>query len=122
MGSKALASTALLVSLNLLFFSLVSSTYTHCPNCICPKDNLNLNACVDLLGFLNLRVNSPDTYPCCSLIQNLLDVDAAVCLCSTISVKLPILGSLLGPLYGLTIPVSLELLFNACSRQLPCNY
>ncbi|KAK0586410.1 hypothetical protein LWI29_006468 [Acer saccharum] len=118
MGSKALASTALLVSLNLLFFSLVSSTSTYCSSGTCPDNALNLNACVDLLGLLKLRVNSPNTYPCCSLIKNLVSVNAAACLCTTLrTVNLPILGPVLD------IPLSLTLLLNTCGKPLPdCSY
>ncbi|KAK1564363.1 hypothetical protein Q3G72_032635 [Acer saccharum] len=115
MGSKALASTALLVSLNLLFFSLVSST--SCSSGTCPDNTLNLDVCVDLLyGLLKLTVNTPPAEPCCTLIKDIVDLNAAACLCTTLGLKVPILGTVL------TAPLSFELLFNACQRPLPCSY
>ncbi|KAK3170390.1 hypothetical protein Dsin_033119 [Dipteronia sinensis] len=115
MGSKALASTALLLSLNLLFFSLVSS---YCPSGTCLDNTPNLDVCVELLGgLLNLKVNSPQNYGCCSLITNLVDVNVAACLCTRIKLELPILEE------AITIPLSLNLLFKACGRPpIPCAY
>ncbi|PRQ18154.1 14 kDa proline-rich protein DC2.15-like [Rosa rugosa] len=135
MASKALATTALLLSLNLLFFTLVTSTSTPCPpppkkhhhhpknaspappkpsKAVCPKDTLKLGACADVLNGLVHLVVGPPKFPCCSLIQGLVDLDAAVCLCTAI--KANVLG------INLNVPVSLSLLLNYCGKKVPSGY
>ncbi|MBA0801749.1 hypothetical protein Gohar_012097 [Gossypium harknessii] len=52
--------------------------------------------------------------PCCSLLDGLVDLEAAVCLCTAI--KANILG------INLNIPVSLSLLLNVCSKNVPSNF
>ncbi|KAL8114437.1 14 kDa proline-rich protein DC2.15-like [Apium graveolens] len=156
MASKVLASsTALVLVLNLLFFSLVTST-TPCPpppkpkspKCPCttptpkppatptpktpttpstpksptaptPKgptcDGLKLGVCANLLGgLLGPILGSPDKQPCCSLLQGVADLDAAVCLCTAI--KANVLG------IKLNIPVALSLLLNYCDKKTPDGY
>ncbi|GLT49190.1 hypothetical protein SLA2020_227670 [Shorea laevis] len=128
MASKRSASLALLVAVNLLFFSPVSACGScracgSCPNPnpnptpqgTCPRDALKLGVCADLLGsLLNVTIGSPPKTPCCSLIQGLLDLEAAVCLCTAI--KANILG------INLNIPLSLTLLLNVCSKQVPPGF
>ncbi|EEF29088.1 14 kDa proline-rich protein DC2.15 [Ricinus communis] len=134
MASRALASTALLLSLNLLFFSLVSSTYCPPPPSPkpelskphpsypspvpsskptkCPKDTLKLGVCVDLLkDLLSVTIGKPPKTPCCSLIGDLVDLEAAVCLCTSIK------ASLLG--INLNLPVDLSLVLNYCGKKVP---
>ncbi|XP_021667404.2 14 kDa proline-rich protein DC2.15-like [Hevea brasiliensis] len=130
MASKALASTALLLTFNLLFFTLVSSTNcpppkpkghaTHPTNPSpvpskkgsCPKDIVKLGVCVDLLKeLLSVTVGTPPKTPCCSLISDLVDLEAAVCLCTTI--KASVLG------INLNLPVNLSLLLNYCGKKVP---
>src|SRR5574342_151167 len=109
MASKATASLAFLLSLNLLFFSLVSAC-NHCyvPNPPRPKpcpptkptpkpspssgygkrprDTLKLGVCAKLLGGLvDITIGKPPVTPCCSLIEGLADLEAAVCLCTAIN-------------------------------------
>ncbi|XP_050375725.1 14 kDa proline-rich protein DC2.15-like [Argentina anserina] len=132
MASKALATTALLLSLNLLFFTLASST--SCPpppkcgachphpkpappkpsKAVCPKDTLKLGACADVLNGLVHLVVGPPKFPCCSLLEGLVDLDAAVCLCTAI--KANVLG------INLNVPVSLSLLLNYCGKKVPSGY
>ncbi|KAE8699877.1 14 kDa proline-rich protein DC2.15 [Hibiscus syriacus] len=123
-------SAALLVALNLLFFALVNSTYAPCPPppkspkgppsgpkspATCPKDTLKLGLCADLLGGLvHVVVGSSSTTKCCHLISGLADLDAAVCLCT--SIKANVLG------INLNVPVSLSLLLNTCGKKLPAGY
>ncbi|XP_022970162.1 14 kDa proline-rich protein DC2.15-like [Cucurbita maxima] len=131
MASKATASLAFLLSLNLLFFSLVSA----CSDCYvpsppipnpcpptepnpssghgkCPRDTLKLGVCAKLLGgLLDITVGKPPVTPCCSLIEGLVDLEAAVCLCTAI--KANVLGK------NLNIPVSLSLLLNVCKKKVP---
>lgn len=123
MASKAL----LLLSLSLFFFAIVSSTYVPCPPPpkghkhhhrpppTCPKDTLKLGVCANLLNDLvHLVVGTPPKTPCCSLIQGLVDLEAAVCLCTAI--KANVLGT------NLNVPVSLSLLLNYCGKKLPSAF
>ncbi|XP_052211176.1 14 kDa proline-rich protein DC2.15-like [Diospyros lotus] len=123
MASKSNASLALFFLINILFFALVSACST-CPKpkpppCPpqgkCPRDALKLGICADVLGgLLNLTVGTPPVTPCCSLIQGLVDLEAAVCLCTAI--KANILG------INLNIPLSLSLLLNVCSKNVPKDF
>ncbi|GAV89915.1 Tryp_alpha_amyl domain-containing protein [Cephalotus follicularis] len=131
MVSKALVSTALLLSLNLIFFTLVISTNVPCPppqnshkhhhkspppaKATCPRDTLKLGVCADLLNDLvHLVVGNPPNTPCCSLIESLADLEAAVCLCTAI--KANVLG------INLNVPVSLSLLLNYCGKKVPSGF
>lgn len=131
MASRALtSSTALLLTFNLLFFTLVSSTYCPPPTPkghgghpikpspvpsnkgSCPRDTVKLGVCVNLLkDLLSVTVGTPPKTPCCSLISDLVDLEAAVCLCTTI--KASILG------INLNLPVNLSLLLNYCGKKVP---
>ncbi|RWR80661.1 proline-rich protein DC2.15-like protein isoform X2 [Cinnamomum micranthum f. kanehirae] len=117
------ASAALFLSLNLLFFSLVTANGVPCPtpapkhhhkHASCPKDTLKLGVCADLLGLVNVVVGSPPTLPCCSLIAGLVDLEAAVCLCTAI--KANVLG------INLNIPLSLSWLLNVCGKKTPSGF
>ncbi|CAI0483143.1 unnamed protein product [Linum tenue] len=124
---------ALFLALNLLFFSMASACGGGCPNPKptptapptprptprgggkCPIDALKLGVCADVLAnLLNLKLGSPPVQPCCSLINGLVDVEAAVCLCTAI--KANILG------INLNVPVSLSLLLNVCNQKLPSGF
>ncbi|XP_061344037.1 14 kDa proline-rich protein DC2.15-like isoform X2 [Gastrolobium bilobum] len=125
MASKA----TLLLFLNLLFFTVVSSTYVPCPpppkghkhppvpwppsskQPSCPKDTLKFGVCVDLLGLVNVQLGKPPKTPCCSLIEGLADLEAAVCLCTALK------ANLLG--LNLNVPISLTLLLNYCGKGIP---
>ncbi|XWS61967.1 hypothetical protein CRYUN_Cryun07bG0170200 [Craigia yunnanensis] len=132
MASKNVVSTAFLLSLNLLFFTLVSSNYVPCPPtpkspkpphksspapikpASCPMDTLKLGVCANLLHIVHLVVGTPAKTPCCSLLAGLADAEAAVCLCTAIKAK--VLGA------NLNIPVSLSLLLNNCGKKVPAGY
>ncbi|XP_038679496.1 putative lipid-binding protein AIR1 [Tripterygium wilfordii] len=109
-GFNAFASVALLLlSFNLLFFTLVSSSSnTH----ICPRSVLDLKVCANVLNWVNVKVG--DSSPCCKLIDNLVDLDAAVCLCTAL--KASVLGA------KLDIPVSFKLLLNDCNKKVPVDF
>ncbi|XVF52645.1 hypothetical protein PTKIN_Ptkin05aG0035100 [Pterospermum kingtungense] len=130
MASKRSASLALFFALNILFFSL-GSACNSCPSSNpnprptptptpsargrCPRDALKLGICADLLGgLLNITIGTPPVQPCCTLIQGLVDLEAAVCLCTAIRAN--ILG------INLNIPLSLSLLLNVCSRNVPSGF
>ncbi|KAL2321590.1 hypothetical protein Fmac_025969 [Flemingia macrophylla] len=128
MASKA----ALLLSLNILFFTVVSSTYVPCnpppkvpkhppvpkpPSTkygTCPEDTLKFGVCANLLGLVNVQLGKPPTTPCCSLIQGLADLEAAVCLCTAL--KANVLG------INLNVPVKLSLLLNVCGKKVPKDF
>ncbi|KAI3713320.1 hypothetical protein L1987_71895 [Smallanthus sonchifolius] len=126
MASKGNASLVLFLVLNLLFFAMVSGCGTcgsptpkpkpkpKTPKATCPKDTLKLAVCADLLGLVNVVVGSPPTKPCCSLIEGLADLEAAVCLCTAI--KANVLGN------NLNVPVSLSLLLNVCGKKVPSGF
>ncbi|XP_006355500.1 14 kDa proline-rich protein DC2.15-like [Solanum tuberosum] len=130
-------SIALVLTLNILFFTMVSSTNVPCPppptppnphyptptpstpssKGKCPNDTLKLNACANLLGdllHLVIGISSPAKTECCSLIEGLVDLDAAVCLCTALK------ANLLG--INLNIPLSLNLLLNNCDKYAPKNF
>lgn len=125
MASRA----AIFILLNVLFFTLVSSTSVPCPPTKpstpshhhkhskgkCPKDTLKLGVCANLLNDLvHLVVGTPPKSPCCTLIQGLADLEAAVCLCTAI--KANVLG------INLNVPVSLSLLLNYCGKKAPTGF
>ncbi|KAL2472017.1 Bifunctional inhibitor/lipid-transfer protein/seed storage 2S albumin superfamily protein [Abeliophyllum distichum] len=151
MASKVVATTALLLLFNLLFFTMVSSTHVPCPpppatpsgghgpkpnppskgpkpnppskgpkpnppsKGNCPKDTLKLGVCANLLNDLvHLVVGTPPKTPCCTLIDGLADIEAAVCLCTAI--KANVLG------INLNVPVSLSLLLNYCGKNVPSGF
>ncbi|XP_015084506.1 14 kDa proline-rich protein DC2.15-like [Solanum pennellii] len=135
MAKFGATSIALVLTLNILFFTMVSSTNDPCPppphpkphyptptpstpssKGKCPKDTLKLNACANLLGdLLHLVVgSSPAKTQCCSLIEGLVDLDAAVCLCTAL--KANVLG------INLNVPLSLNLLLNNCGKYAPKNF
>ncbi|XP_024993392.1 14 kDa proline-rich protein DC2.15-like [Cynara cardunculus var. scolymus] len=123
MASKTNTPLALFLALNLLFFAIASGC-TTCPtptpkpkpsSGACPRDALKLGVCANVLGsLLGLVVGNPPVKPCCSLIEGLVDLEAAVCLCTAI--KANVLG------INLNIPLSLSLLLNVCSKKVPKDF
>ncbi|KAL8539808.1 hypothetical protein ACS0TY_001419 [Phlomoides rotata] len=122
----ASTSMAVFLLLNLVLFTMVSSNPAPCPpstaapthkhsKAKCPKDTLKLGVCANLLNDLvHLVVGTPPKTSCCTLIQGLADLDAAVCLCTAI--KANVLG------INLNVPVSLSLLLNYCGKKLPTGF
>ncbi|XP_049377500.1 14 kDa proline-rich protein DC2.15-like [Solanum stenotomum] len=132
MASKRTTSLALFVLVNLLFFTLVSACGT-CPSPKskpkpkpkptpspsskgkCPIDTLKLGVCANVLGnLLGVVLGNPPKKPCCSLIEGLVDLEAALCLCTAI--KANILG------INLNVPLSLSLLLNVCGKKAPSGF
>ncbi|KAL8112341.1 14 kDa proline-rich protein DC2.15-like [Apium graveolens] len=151
-----MAFKTLVLALNLLFFTLVTSTYCppppapkpkcppppapkpkcppppapkpKCPPSVpktppspypkvatCPRDTLKLGACANVLGgLIGLVVGAPPKQPCCSLLEGLVDLEAAVCLCTAI--KANILG------INLNLLVDLSLLLNYCGKKVPTGF
>ncbi|CAN0908539.1 36.4 kDa proline-rich protein [Linum grandiflorum] len=55
----------------------------------CPPPGLKLGACVDVLGGLvHVGIGNPVENVCCPVIKGLLEIEAAVCLCTSIRLKL----------------------------------
>ncbi|GAB2274147.1 hypothetical protein Dimus_008918 [Dionaea muscipula] len=132
------ASLAFFLVLNLFFLALVTACEPACPSLpkpkhhkpkpkptptpsapstgvTCPIDALKLGVCANVLnGLLNIVLGTPPKEPCCTLLQGLADVEAAVCLCTAI--KANILG------INLDIPISLSLLLNDCGNNVPKGF
>ncbi|CAN0908542.1 Lipid transfer protein EARLI 1 [Linum grandiflorum] len=140
MASNTNSTIALFLVLNVLFFTMVSATHNGCPppppkptDCPpspskpkpkptptpssgkCPIDTLKLGVCGNVLGsLLKIKIGDTPVKPCCSLIHGLVDLEAAVCLCTAI--KANVLG------INLNVPVSLSLLLNVCSKKVPSGF
>lgn len=81
----------------------------------CPIDALKLGVCANVLdGLINITLGKPPKEPCCTLIQGLLDLEAAVCLCTALK------GNILG--INLNIPIDLSLLINYCGKNVPVGF
>ncbi|KAL5210170.1 hypothetical protein ABZP36_005793 [Zizania latifolia] len=80
----------------------------------CPIDALKLNVCANVLNLLKLKIGVPESESCCPLLGGLVDLDAAVCLCTAI--KANVLG------INLNIPVDLTLLLNFCGKTCPSDF
>ncbi|KMZ72745.1 Lipid transfer protein [Zostera marina] len=81
----------------------------------CPKDALKFGVCADVLhGLIHAKAGAPLKTPCCPLIEGLVDLEAAVCLCTAI--KANVLG------LHLNLPVSLSLLLNYCGKSVPSGF
>ncbi|XP_028801132.1 14 kDa proline-rich protein DC2.15-like [Neltuma alba] len=102
-------SLAFLLSLNLLFFTMVSSTYVPSSGAHCPIDALKLGVCANVLNLVNVKIGSPPTLPCCSLIKGLADLEVAACLCTAL--KANVLG------LNLNVPVALTVILNNCGMD-----
>lgn len=84
------------------------------PPAKCPKDTLKFGVCVDLLGIVNLPIGSPISSKCCALLAGLVDLEAALCLCTVI--KANVLG------INLNVPLTLSLLISACQKSVPPGF
>ncbi|XP_010433390.1 PREDICTED: lipid transfer protein EARLI 1-like [Camelina sativa] len=81
----------------------------------CPIDALRLGVCANVLSsLLNVQLGQPSSQSCCSLIQGLVDLDAAICLCTALRAN--VLG------INLNVPISLSVLLNVCNRKLPSGF
>ncbi|RYR29394.1 hypothetical protein Ahy_B01g053768 isoform A [Arachis hypogaea] len=110
-SNRASSSIALFLIINVLFFALVSG----CGGGACPRDALKLGVCANVLnGLLNVTLGQPPVTPCCSLLNGLVDLEAAVCLCTAL--KANVLG------INLNLPISLSLLLNVCSKKVPHGF
>ncbi|KAM1822272.1 hypothetical protein ACFX15_023752 [Malus domestica] len=84
------------------------------PKDTCPIDTLKLGACVDVLGgLIHIGIGSSAKDTCCPVLQGLVDLDAAICLCTTIKAKLLNVN--------LIIPIALQVLI-ACGKTPPSGF
>ncbi|CAJ1962718.1 unnamed protein product [Sphenostylis stenocarpa] len=104
MGSKSVAPVALLLSLNLLFFSMVSCT-TLTPANHAPTKCPPLHVCAGIL----LPPFKPDR-KCCPLIGGLVDLEAAVCLCAVLKLNI-------GGIVDVDLDLLVNILLNTCGRK-----
>ncbi|CAI0389183.1 unnamed protein product [Linum tenue] len=80
----------------------------------CPIDVLKLGACVDLLGgIVHIGLGDPVVNKCCPVLAGLVEVEAAVCLCTTLKIKALNLN--------IYVPLALELLIT-CGKSPPPGY
>ncbi|KAF8050769.1 hypothetical protein N665_1884s0003 [Sinapis alba] len=121
-------SLAIFLAFNILFFGLTEAARYGCPPTsykpkptpttpaieTCPKDTVKLGVCVNALNLLNVTLGAPPVKPCCSLIDGLVDLEAAVCLCTAL--KATILG------ININLPINLSLLLNVCRREAPRGF
>lgn len=85
------------------------------PPASCPRDALKLGVCAKVLGgLIGTVIGTPPKLPCCSLLEGLVDLEAAICLCTAI--KANILG------INLNVPVDLSLLINYCGKKVPKGF
>ncbi|KAM0010284.1 putative bifunctional inhibitor/plant lipid transfer protein/seed storage helical [Helianthus debilis subsp. tardiflorus] len=114
----ALKTTAFLLTINLLFFSLVSSDTTPAAPAAaptCSADILKFGVCTGLLNNLGgVVVGSPPTLPCCNLFLNLVSLEAATCVCNAI--KANVLGVNIDASFGLSM------VFNNCGQKVPTGF
>jgi len=80
----------------------------------CPIDTLKLGACVDVLGgLIHIGIGSSAQQTCCPVLAGLVDLDAAVCLCTTIRAKILNIN--------IIIPIALQLLID-CGKTPPDGF
>ncbi|KAL6906427.1 hypothetical protein ACP4OV_004028 [Aristida adscensionis] len=78
----------------------------------CPIDAFKLKVCANVLGLV--KVGLPQYEECCPLLQGLVDLDAAVCLCTAL--KADVLG------IHLDVPLSLSLILDNCGKICPADF
>lgn len=80
----------------------------------CPIDALKLGLCLDVLGGLvHVGIGNPIENVCCPVIQGLLDLEAAICLCTIIGARLLNLN--------IFLPLALQVLIT-CGKTPPPGF
>ncbi|KAJ4789795.1 Bifunctional inhibitor/lipid-transfer protein/seed storage 2S albumin superfamily protein [Rhynchospora pubera] len=134
MATKSAATLAILLTLNLLFFTFTNACGSGCPtpsgggsssgsgsgsssgsSGSCPKNALKFGVCADVLEIIKgVKVGTQLTTKCCSLLDGLVNLEAAVCLCTAIK------GNVLG--INLNLPIDLSLILNYCGKGTPSGF
>lgn len=121
------ASIALFLAVNLVVFAMASACGGNCPTPStptpttpassgrCPRDTVKLGVCVNVLNLIKAKVGGPPTLPCCPLLNGLVDLEAAVCLCTVIKANLL-------SIVKLNLPVDLSIILNHCGRSKPTGF
>ncbi|KAG8092505.1 hypothetical protein GUJ93_ZPchr0012g21260 [Zizania palustris] len=123
---------ALVLAVSLLVVAVASACGSYCPTPTtpppppptptptpgtggsCPRDALKLHVCANVLGLVKAKIGAAPYEPCCSLLDGLVDLDAAVCLCTAI--KANVLG------INLNLPIDLSLILNNCGKICPSDF
>ncbi|XP_028804395.1 pEARLI1-like lipid transfer protein 1 [Neltuma alba] len=117
MASK---SALVLCIVNLLFFTMVTSTYAQSPpppppssgnQPSCPMDALKLGVCANLLGIVNIQLGKSD---CCPHLNGLVDLEAAACVCAAIRAN--VLG------INLNVSHTLSAILSTCGKSVPRDF
>ncbi|CAL5026051.1 unnamed protein product [Urochloa decumbens] len=111
------ASIALFLAVNMVVFAMASACGGNCPPSTpstptptpasfgkCPRDALKLGVYANVLGLIKAKVGVPPTEPCCPLLEGLVDLEAALCLCTAIK------GNIL------------VLILNHCGKTVPTGF
>ncbi|KAK4363311.1 hypothetical protein RND71_018552 [Anisodus tanguticus] len=81
----------------------------------CHKDALKLGVCAKLLnGAVGANIGNPPDTPCCSILGELLDLEASICLCTTLKANILEIN--------INFPISLSLLVNICGKNLSSDF
>ncbi|KAJ1420342.1 Hydrophobic seed protein [Sesbania bispinosa] len=118
MGSKGVAVTALFLSFNLIFFSTLSSAQSPPAPVASPMPNcplIGLNVCASLLNLVTIQIGASQTNTCCPLINGLVNLDAAVCLCAAIRAN--VLG-----IINVDATVAVDIILNRCGQRMPPGF
>lgn len=84
------------------------------PPATCPIDALKLGGCVDILGgLIHIGLGDPAVNECCPVLNGLLELEAAACLCTTLKIKALNLN--------IYVPLALQLLVT-CGKTPPPGY
>ncbi|PAN40053.1 hypothetical protein GQ55_7G279800 [Panicum hallii var. hallii] len=92
-----------------------SSAPPSTPTGKCPLNTLKLLACVDALnGLVHAVIGAKASEKCCPLLKGVADLDAALCLCTTIKAKALSIN--------LVLPIAIEVLVNECHKNVPASF
>ncbi|KAI3841957.1 hypothetical protein MKX03_032630 [Papaver bracteatum] len=82
---------------------------------MCPVDAIKLGGCVDVLGgTLGIVIGGSAKEKCCPLLEGITDLDAALCLCTTIKAK--VLN------VSIVLPIALQVLIQDCGKHPPPEF
>nr|ABU63756.1 root specific protein [Triticum aestivum] len=120
------ASIALFPAVNLVVFSVASACGGNCPTPStptptpaafgrCPRDAVKIGLCVNALNLVKAELGAPPTLPCCPLVKGLVDLEAALCLCTVL--KANVLN-----IVKLNLPIDLSVIPNDCGKKVPTGF
>ncbi|GAB2300874.1 hypothetical protein Dimus_034910 [Dionaea muscipula] len=82
----------------------------------CPRDVLKFGICASMVTIPMSRIviGMPPDMKCCSMVEGLIDMEAAICLCTAL--KANIMGVVVN------LPISLSMIVNNCGKNVPPGY